>query len=163
MRMIKAKAILILKQQYPKLNKGQQALLLKYLKKHLRLSAEVWSESEKLLSNLDPNKPYSYVNKTVSTALLDKDHVDYSMEALSFIENAVMMIPISDKMQVHIHVYNMQGHRYLDIRQYTRNIRVRKRFRETSMGVRIPMEFLDQLVIRLKALQGKPNEWELKL
>lgn len=124
--------------------------------------AKVWSESEKLLSSLAGDKPLSQYqkNKLQREPLVDTATVQYRLEEKAFIENAVMMIPVDAKTQIHLHIYNIEGKRFLDIREYS--LRRSQKFMSTSQGLRIPIEYLEQLIIRLKVL-NKDNTWELKL
>lgn len=79
--------------------------------------------------------------------------------------DAVMQIPISPHNQIHIYVYEYQDKQYLDIRNYHYSNRM-KVFQPTKQGVRLPLDQLPQLLIRLQRLNAngiRRNKFELEL
>lgn len=72
-----------------------------------------------------------------------------------------MFIPLDAKTQLHLQICEYQGKDYLIFQKY--KLKKDNLFHAGPRALKIPIEYLEQITIRLNALIRKKNKFELKI
>lgn len=116
---------------------------------------KVYQESAQLLSQL-PNPKSNNLPRRVAY-----ENVEHTLRQTVELLDTVMFIPIGEKQQIHITIYKLIKDKslVLDIRKYKL---ISNKWRPLN-GIQIPFSYLEQLTIRLNALNRKHNKRILDL
>ena len=129
----------------------------------------LWEELQMLLLNSQKdrsNKQTKHLSKIEIKANPFPNTV-LSLQDRFTLVDTVMQFPIDRTWQIQVYIYKYNQKEYLDIRQYHFNNK-QKVFQPTKKGIRIPIEMLPQLLIRLQRIdinskRRSKNKFELEL
>jgi hypothetical protein len=125
-----------------------------------------WNELHALLSK--SRKVNSFEINTIKYKVNPFPETILSLDDQFTLVDTVMQIPIDSMVQIQIYIYKYREVEYLDIRQFRFDNHT-KVFRPTRKGIRLPIQFLPQLLIRLNRIdinskrRNNPNQFNLEL